>query len=167
MTKAEMYEQIHLVKRRISVKKNQIADAEYQLKKEISRLESLELMYYTNKRKPAEWDYSDELKLILKTKTYQIGLYLLDIPGKTLSLKEITQQVTVKQSHLLAVFAANIGKMISRSYLLTTVWRDNSYHAGKSLNVYLNEMRRLLKDDCRISIFCYHGQGYELLIMDT
>ena len=114
MTKGEMYEQICFVKRKISVIKNQIVEAEYQLKIEVSHLESLELMFYTNKHKPAEWDFSDELKLIFKTKIYQIGLYVLNISEKTLSLNDKTQHITAKQTQLLAVFAANLDKIMVR-----------------------------------------------------
>lgn len=165
MTKEEIMQQVDLTQQKVSSLKKQISETEILLKIETLRLKSLDRMLKTNRNMPTNREYSTELKLVLQTKTIQIGLYELNASERTLSLKGKKQHITIKEAQLLAVLASNTNKLLTRTYLLNTIWSDNTYHAGRSMDVYLCKLRKLLIDDSSINIINYHGKGYKLSVM--
>ena len=165
MTKEEIMQQVDLTQQKVSSLKKQISETEILLKIETLRLKSLDRMLKTNRNMPTNREYSTELKLVLQTKTIQIGLYELNASERSLSINGKKQHITIKESQLLAVLAANMNNLLTRNYMLKTIWSENTYHAGRSMDVYLCKLRRLLKDDARINIVNYHGKGYKLSVM--
>ncbi len=72
--------------------------------------------------------------------------------------------MSTKESGLLKVLAINKNKVVSRSKILTAVWGQDDYYVSKSLDVYLNKIRKLLNEDPNIEILNIHGFGYKLYV---
>lgn len=98
-------------------------------------------------------------------KIYQIGNYLFDLSKQTLSINGNTQKLTTKEFDLLSLFCSYPNQLIQRKTIETKIWRDNGNpYNVRSMDVYINKLRRLLKDDPNVRIHNVHGQGFELLI---
>ena len=99
-----------------------------------------------------------DLKVIL------IGNYNLNCEERKLHFGETSKSLSTKESELLKVLATNKSKVVSRSKILTTVWGQDDFYVSKSLDVYLNKIRKLLINDPNIEIQNVHGFGYKLYV---
>ena len=81
-----------------------------------------------------------------------------------LSFQGKEQKLTTKESELLKVLSKNIGKEVDRNDLLKAVWGDDNYFNGRSMDVYIAKLRKLLKEDSNIEIMNVHGVGFKLLV---
>jgi two-component system, OmpR family, alkaline phosphatase synthesis response regulator PhoP len=53
---------------------------------------------------------------------------------------------------------------VSRSVILNKVWGNDDYFSGKSMDVYISKIRKLLKDDPGIEILNAYGSGFKLIV---
>jgi len=53
--------------------------------------------------------------------------------------------------------------MLERKFLLEAIWDENNYFNGRSMDVYLCKLRKLLAEDDRLNIVNIHGKGYKLI----
>jgi two-component system OmpR family response regulator len=72
--------------------------------------------------------------------------------------------LTNKEAKLLKLFCANINNVISRDTIQKTIWEDEGYFVGRSMDVFISRLRKLLKDDSSVSIINVHGVGYKLQV---
>ena len=107
--------------------------------------------------------HSEALEKLLKTPYYTIGAYSIDVQKKLLNLGTESTKLTNKELHLLVLLAANPNVMLERKYLLETIWDENNYFNGRSMDVYLCKLRKLLKADTNLIIINIHGKGYKLI----
>ena len=49
--------------------------------------------------------------------------------------------------------------------MLLHVWGRNDFYTARNLDVYINKVRKLLKEDDSISIDNIHGSGFKLVEM--
>ena len=107
---------------------------------------------------------SVDLAKILETENYRIGSYNLNTKSRMLVRATSSVKLTNKEMYLLATLAANINQLVPRKYLLDTIWNDNSYFAGRSMDVFLCKLRVHLQEDDRVNLVNVHGLGYKFLI---
>jgi DNA-binding response OmpR family regulator len=107
--------------------------------------------------------HSEALENLLKSPYYTIGAYSIDVQKKLLTLGSESTRLTNKELHLLILLAANPNVMLERKYLLETIWDENNYFNGRSMDVYLCKLRKLLKADTNLIIINIHGKGYKLI----
>ncbi|MEP7258356.1 MAG: helix-turn-helix domain-containing protein [Flavitalea sp.] len=74
----------------------------------------------------------------------------------------MADDLTEKETKLLAIFSSHLNKMISRSQLLKEGWEDEGVITGRSLDVFISRLRKKLQHDSSVSLINYHGQGYKL-----
>jgi|BarGraIncu00222A_1022003.scaffolds.fasta_scaffold60618_1 DNA-binding response OmpR family regulator len=106
---------------------------------------------------------NEVLEKLLKVPSYKIGAYTIDVPKKQLIIGSESTKLTNKELHLIVLLAANPNAMLERKYLLETVWDENNYFNGRSMDVYLCKLRKLLKADSNLIIINIHGKGYKLI----
>jgi DNA-binding response OmpR family regulator len=94
----------------------------------------------------------------------QIGNYLFDT--KRLSLKNDfgTQQLTEKEASLIHFFYTHQNQMVKREQILKTIWGNDDFFSGRSMDVYISKIRKYFKDDSRISIESVRNIGLEFKI---
>ncbi len=94
----------------------------------------------------------------------QIGNYLFDT--KRLSLKNDvqTQQLTEKEASLILFFYTHKNQMIKREQILKTIWGNDDFFSGRSMDVYISKIRKYFKNDSRISIESVRNIGLEFKI---
>ena len=52
----------------------------------------------------------------------------------------------------------------NRNFALKTIWQDDNYFNGRSMDVYIAKLRKYLKDDNKVEIINIHGKGFKLLV---
>jgi len=88
---------------------------------------------------------------------YEPGLSLLH-------LDEGIKKLTTKENMLLRLLVQNQNELLDRQAALRAVWGDDNYFNGRSMDVYIAKLRKLLKDDANIEIMNVHGIGFKLLV---
>lgn len=103
------------------------------------------------------------LDKLLKVPTYTVGAYSIDVQKRMLTIKGESKKLTNKELHLLIMLSANTNVLLERKYLLESIWEENNYFNGRSMDVYLCKLRKLLAGDQRLNIVNIHGKGYKLI----
>jgi DNA-binding response OmpR family regulator len=81
-----------------------------------------------------------------------IGKYLFDFHNQSLTISGHTKRITEKESDILKFLSDHRNKVIKREDLLTSVWGENDYFFGRSLDVFITKFRKYLKEDPDLSI---------------
>ncbi|MEO1049632.1 MAG: response regulator transcription factor [Bacteroidota bacterium] len=93
---------------------------------------------------------------------HAIGSYHFN-PSKLLLSREGTERaLTQKEADILCVFCERNTEILKREFILKTVWGEDDYFLGRSLDVFISKLRKYLKDDPSVEIVNYHGVGFKL-----
>lgn len=95
---------------------------------------------------------------------YQIGKYAFDVKRQTLTLKKESKKLTTREADLLLLLCQNLNQIVSRETALREIWNDDSYFAGRSMDVFVSKLRKYLKDDPSVEIISLHGKGFRLVV---
>ncbi len=95
-----------------------------------------------------------------------LGHYIFNIPDRTLTFNGSTQQLTDREADMLELLCLHQERTLERSFALRRIWGDDSYHAGRSMDVFISRLRKHLQDDPRVQIRTVHGQGFRLILKD-
>lgn len=93
---------------------------------------------------------------------FRFGGFVFDYVHQTLTLGDNVQRLTAKECDLLRIFAINYGQLVDRNTTLQKIWKDDSYFAARSMDVYITKLRKYLKDDPTVEIVNVHGVGFKL-----
>ena len=74
------------------------------------------------------------------------------------------KKLTTKENALLALLARNINEVLDRQATLRAIWGDDNYFNGRSMDVYIAKLRKLLSEDPAIEIMNIHGIGFKLIV---
>jgi len=96
-------------------------------------------------------------------KKVTFGAFVFDIDKRLLNCQEETFSLTHKEASILRLLCLNAGQVVKRDEILISVWGDNSYFNGRSLDVFMSKLRKLLKADTESEIISVHGVGYRLV----
>lgn len=76
------------------------------------------------------------------------------------------KKLTTKENQLLQLLVKNKNEILDRQATLRAVWGDDNYFNGRSMDVYIAKLRKLLKDDSSIEIMNVHGKGFKLIVKE-
>ncbi len=93
-----------------------------------------------------------------------LGKYNFDYPGQLLKYESQSTKLTYKETELLLFLIKADGTVVRREEILEQLWSDNSYFAGRSLDVFISRLRKYLKDDPNIILENIHGVGFRLIV---
>lgn len=77
----------------------------------------------------------------------------------TLLDKQVTT-LTLRESQLLEYFLDNKNKRISKEDILIKLWGQNDYFLGRSLDVFISRLRKVLAGSSLVSISNVYGAGF-------
>jgi len=77
--------------------------------------------------------------------------------------EEEPQRLTTKENQLLELLVKNKNEVLDRQATLRAVWGDDNYFNGRSMDVYIAKLRKLLKEEPNVQIQNVHGKGFKLL----
>lgn len=81
-----------------------------------------------------------------------LGKYQFDFRNQLLSFDQQTIRLTEKEARILNYLSLNRNRVIKREELLKTLWGENDYFLGRSLDVFITKLRKYLKDDPQLEI---------------
>jgi DNA-binding response OmpR family regulator len=93
-----------------------------------------------------------------------LGNYNFNYSKHKLFFGDQETKLTTKENELLYLLAKNRNGILERSYALKTIWGDDNYFNGRSMDVYIAKLRKHLKGDERLEIINVHGKGFKLLV---
>lgn len=94
----------------------------------------------------------------------RIGAYSFNSVSQLLQFGIQTEELSAKESELLAVLAASFNKVVPSAEIMKSLWGDDSYYVANSLQVFITRLRQRLKDDPSIRIVNARGVGYKLVV---
>ncbi|WP_347218194.1 response regulator transcription factor [Chryseobacterium sp.] len=104
------------------------------------------------------------LKRTKKTNTpplkYKVGKYDFDPNNYTLQGIENNITLTQRESDLLLYFICHKNLVVKRQDILKAIWGDDDYFMGRSLDVFISRLRKVLAGEQDILIENLHGIGF-------
>ena len=100
----------------------------------------------------------------LTAKQIPFAGYTLNIDNLILSHSSDTYQLTQKEADILELLVSHPNLLLKREFILKTIWKDDSYFVGRSLDVFISKLRKYLKNDPLVNIVNIHGTGYKMEI---
>lgn len=86
---------------------------------------------------------------------------------RILHLKEEAKKLTTKENQLLQLLVKNKNEILDRQATLRAIWGDDNYFNGRSMDVYIAKLRKLLREDENIEIMNVHGKGFKLVVKEA
>jgi two-component system alkaline phosphatase synthesis response regulator PhoP len=71
-------------------------------------------------------------------------------------------QLTLKEFELLKMMASNVGKVLTRDYLLDQIWGYEFYGETRTVDVHIRHLRQKLGDDAYL-VETVRGVGYKMV----
>ncbi len=90
------------------------------------------------------------------------GQSCLDLTRQTLVTGPTTHTLTYREAKLLRVLVQHANEVLERDRILQLVWADEGVTVGRSVDVFISRLRKLLADDPAVRIATLHGVGYRL-----
>ncbi len=86
--------------------------------------------------------------------SYTIGKYIFIPKERTISIGENVQKIPPTTTKILEMLCAEKGKVVDRKVIQGTIWGipDGDIYVAHNLNVQINKIRQLFKDDPSIEI---------------
>ena len=107
---------------------------------------------------------NDAKSPVIEQTEFEIGKYKYNSDYRTLYLDNTEQKLTTKEGELLKLLAFNKNQILDRDIALKSIWGNDNYFTGRSMDVYITKLRKYLKEDKSIEIVNIHGKGFKLLI---
>lgn len=95
---------------------------------------------------------------------FQIGSYTFDYTTQLIQHNGQQQKLSTKEAELLQLLCLKQNAVLTREEALLSIWHDDNYFNGRSMDVFLSKLRKYLKEDPKVEILNVHGKGYKLLI---
>jgi Transcriptional regulatory protein, C terminal len=121
--------------------------------------------YFLNKKK--EKTIRPEKPIIDDSHFIYIGNSIFDSRNQMVSIGTIQQKLTFRESKLLHLFCAHKNELLDRDYILKAVWEDEGVLVGRSVDVFVSRLRKLLKHDATLKITNIHARGYRFDVIDA
>lgn len=97
---------------------------------------------------------------------YKIGRYIFDFRNLLLSNSDSEFRLTKREAEVLNLLCMNVNNVLRRDIILRSVWGENDYFMGRSMDVYITKLRKYLKEDTSVSIINIHNTGFMLEVRD-
>lgn len=95
---------------------------------------------------------------------YEIGKYQFDTKNFILFNTDEKIGLTQREAELLKLFLDNKNAVLKREQILTALWGTDDYFMGRSLDVFISRLRKILANEKGISIENLHGIGFRFVM---
>jgi DNA-binding response OmpR family regulator len=89
---------------------------------------------------------------ITTDKIIHIGQYEFDFTNLSLKRGGDKRRLTTREAEVLQLLCSSRNNVVKREDILTSIWGENDYFAGRSLDVFISKLRKYFSDDPRIRI---------------
>ncbi|PBQ31231.1 DNA-binding response regulator [Sphingobacteriaceae bacterium] len=91
---------------------------------------------------------------------YPVGSYQFNALNYSLNRENDKVSLTQREAQLLKLFLDNPDTVLKREEILKKLWGNDDYFLGRSLDVFISRLRKILAKDKAISIENLHGIGF-------
>ncbi len=91
-----------------------------------------------------------------------IGQILFHPADQSMEVAGTRQSLTYREAKLLHLFAIHPNQLLERDFILKSVWEDEGVIVGRSVDVFVSRLRKLLQPDSSVRLVAVHGVGYRL-----
>jgi DNA-binding response OmpR family regulator len=93
---------------------------------------------------------------------FTIGQHTFDYTSHLLITNGNERRLTNREAELLHLLCLNMNKTLRRDVALKTIWGEDDYFMGRSMDVYITKLRKMLGTDPDVSIVNIHNTGFKL-----
>jgi DNA-binding response OmpR family regulator len=93
---------------------------------------------------------------------YQFGIFTFDYKNLLLKSSTSKKRLTQKESEVLRILCLRPNEIITRENIMVSIWGNNDYFIGRSLDVFIAKLRKYLSEDPDINIENIPKIGYIL-----
>jgi DNA-binding response OmpR family regulator len=97
---------------------------------------------------------------------YTLGKFQFDADNFLVFSNSEKINLTQRESDLLRFFISNKNKVLKREEILKSLWGDDDYFMGRSLDVFISRLRKILVSETKITIENLHGIGFKFVFED-
>lgn len=101
-----------------------------------------------------------------RNSTFKMSKTEFDPEIRIVKIGESEKKLTTKENQLLHLLAKNQNEILDRQATLRAIWGEDNYFNGRSMDVYIAKLRKILKEDPKLEILNEHGKGFKLVIHD-
>jgi len=91
-----------------------------------------------------------------------IGRSAFDAANQTLLVDGERHKLTYREAKLLQLFCQHPNQLLERDFILQSVWADEGILVGRSVDMFVSRLRKLLRADTSVRLANVHGVGYRL-----
>lgn len=91
-----------------------------------------------------------------------VGEFLLDIPNQKLKRSAEHTDLTYRETRLLSLFFGHPNQLLQRDWIEQIIWEDEGLIVGRSLDVFVSRLRKILSVDPYLQIVNVRARGYRL-----
>lgn len=97
-------------------------------------------------------------------KSYQFGSFDFEPENYQLKNSEKNITLTEREAALLQLFLDNPNTVLKREKILTALWGTDDYFMGRSLDVFISRLRKIIKDETNVRIENIPRVGFKLVV---
>ena len=97
-------------------------------------------------------------------KTYQFGSFEFEPENYQLKNKDKDFTLTEREAALLQLFLDNPNTVLKREKILTALWGTDDYFMGRSLDVFISRLRKIIKEETNVRIENIPRVGFKLVV---
>lgn len=95
---------------------------------------------------------------------YTIGKYQFDTNNFLVFTDSEKINLTQREAELLKLFIDNKNTVLKREEILKILWGNDDYFMGRSLDVFISRLRKILANEKGIAIENLHGIGFKFTV---
>jgi DNA-binding response OmpR family regulator len=122
---------------------------------------------WKRKATPAPSTESREEQAIEKSTRLHFGESSMDVENQLLYSAHTQHNLTYREAKLLQLFIKHQNQVLDRDFILKSVWEDEGVTVGRSVDVFVSRLRKLLQEDTSLKIAAVHGVGYRLEVSNS
>ena len=101
------------------------------------------------------------------TNQLRFGRSCFDVTNQTLLVEGQLHNLTYREAKLLRVLVNHANQVMDRDQILKLVWEDEGITVGRSVDVFISRLRKLMHNDPLIKIVAVHGVGYRMEVQEN
>jgi len=97
---------------------------------------------------------------------YTVGKYQFDSKNYFVFTNDEKISLTQREAELLKLFLDNKNVVMKREEILKSLWGNDDYFMGRSLDVFISRLRKILANEKGLSIENLHGIGFRFSVTE-
>ena len=98
---------------------------------------------------------------LVENEIYNVGKYQFDHKNYLVFTDSEKVSLTQREAELLKLFLDNKNVVLKREDILKSLWGNDDYFMGRSLDVFISRLRKILANEKGITIENLHGIGFK------